>query len=75
MRGIFTDYINIAGCGMIARQLRERNVPALRDGRWSAKRVINLLKNDKYVGSALLQKRYVKDHLTKALVSNNGILS
>lgn len=74
VHGIFKDYINGIGCGTIARRLREQNVPTLRDGRWSAKRVANLLKNEKYAGNALLQKRYVKDHLTKTLVSNNDIL-
>ena len=29
-------------------------------------------KNEKYTGNALLQKKYVKDHLTKTLVLNKG---
>jgi site-specific DNA recombinase len=33
-----------------------------------------LIKNEKYTGNALLQKKYVADHLTKRLVWNKGKL-
>lgn len=74
VRSIFADYINGCGCGIIARKLQQQNVPTMRDGKWSAKYVADIIKNEKYVGNALLQKRYVKDHLTKALVFNRGEL-
>ncbi len=74
VRGIFADYIKGDGCGVIARRLRQQNVPTMFDGQWSAKYVADIIKNEKYTGNALLQKRYVKDHLTKALVSNHGVL-
>jgi hypothetical protein len=35
---------------------------------------MEIIKNEKYVGDALLQKKYVKDHLIKTLVRNKGNL-
>jgi len=74
VRQMFTDYLNGDGCGVIARKLREKKVPALRGEKWSSNHVAYMLKNEKYTGNALLQKRFVKDHLTKALVINYGEL-
>ena len=45
-----------------------------RGGIWSPKRVLDMLKNEKYAGNALLQKKYVADHLTKAEKINHGEL-
>ncbi|MHB1407416.1 MAG: recombinase zinc beta ribbon domain-containing protein [Desulfitobacteriaceae bacterium] len=39
-----------------------------------AERVSEILKNEKYTGNALLQKKYVTDHLAKTLVWNKGAL-
>lgn len=74
VRMIFKDYINGKGCRVIAKKLREMNVKKLRGGTWSAVRVGEIIKNEKYTGNALLQKKYVKDHLTKKLVFNKGNL-
>ncbi|MCX7749147.1 MAG: recombinase family protein [Clostridia bacterium] len=71
---IFDDYISGMGCNLIARKLREMNVIKLRGGTWKAERVADIIKNEKYAGNALLQKKYVEDHLTKSLVKNNGVL-
>uniref|UniRef100_UPI003AB93B18 recombinase family protein n=1 Tax=Ruthenibacterium lactatiformans TaxID=1550024 RepID=UPI003AB93B18 len=49
-------------------------VPSCRGGMWSPKRVLDMLKNEKYAGNALLQKRYVADHLTKLEKNNHGEL-
>lgn len=35
----------------------------------------DILKNEKYLGNALLQKKYTADHLTKRLVRNHGELA
>jgi site-specific DNA recombinase len=74
VRMIFEDYINGMGGGKIAKKLKEMNVPTVRSGYWNSERVIAILKNEKYVGNALLQKKYVADHLTKRLVRNKGKL-
>ena len=41
----------------IAEWLREQRVPSYRDGMWTAKRVLELLKNEKYAGNALLPEK------------------
>jgi hypothetical protein len=48
--------------------------PAFQDGIWSAPRIAAIIKNEKYAGNALLQKQYVKDHITKKLIVNKGAL-
>ncbi|GAB6174521.1 recombinase family protein [Paradesulfitobacterium aromaticivorans] len=74
VRMIFEDYINGMGGGKIAEKLKEMNIATVRSGDWNSERVIAILKNEKYAGNALLQKKYVADHLTKKLVRNKGIL-
>ncbi|MGI6176250.1 MAG: recombinase family protein [Christensenellales bacterium] len=74
VRMIFEDYIGGMGGSLIARKLREMGVPALRGGTWNAERVVAIIKNEKYTGNALLQKKYVADHLTKKEVWNKGRL-
>jgi len=74
VRMIFKDYIGGMGGGRIAKKLKEMNVATVRGGAWDAERVIAILKNEKYTGNALLQKKYVADHLTKKLVRNDGKL-
>ncbi|KRQ86777.1 Recombinase [Caloramator mitchellensis] len=74
VRMIFHDYINGMGATKIAKMLREMGIEKIRGGKWNSERVVEILKNEKYTGNALLQKKYVKDHLTKALVRNTGYL-
>ena len=75
VRMIFDDYLNGEGCTRIANKLRKMNVDKLRGGMWNSERVVDIIKNEKYTGNALLQKKYVKDHLSKKLVRNKGILT
>ncbi|MFR1377897.1 MAG: recombinase family protein [Clostridium neonatale] len=75
VRMIFDDYLNGEGCTRIANKLRKMNVKKLRGGIWNSERVVDIIKNEKYTGNALLQKKYVKDHLSKKLVRNKGILT
>jgi site-specific DNA recombinase len=74
VRMIFDDYINGMGCSLIARKLRDMNVATLMGGTWNSERIAAIIKNEKYTGNALLQKKYRVDHLTKALVWNKGVL-
>lgn len=74
VRMIFKDYVEGMGCSLIAKKLREMNIPKLRGGTWNSERVVDIIKNEKYTGNALLQKKYVKDHLNKNLVFNKGNL-
>ena len=43
-------------------------------GKWHATRVRDLISNEKYTGNALLQKRFVNNHIEKKLIRNNGEL-
>ena len=74
VRMIFEDYINGLSGGKIARKLKAMNVQTPFGGQWRHNGVLGIIKNEKYTGHALLQKRYVEDHLTKKLVQNNGKL-
>lgn len=74
VRMIFNDYISGLGCTSIAKKLRNLGIEKIKGGKWNSERVAEILKNEKYTGNALLQKKYVKDHLTKTLVRNKGEL-
>ena len=41
---------------------------------WHSSGIALILKNEKYMGDALLQKTYTVDFLTKKRVKNNGIM-
>jgi hypothetical protein len=57
----------------IARELESRGIKAPSGGdRWHWDIVKSILKNEKYRGDALLQKKYTPDFLTKKLVKNRG---
>ena len=74
VRMIFKNYLEGMGCTLIAKKLRDMGIPKMRGGIWLSERVVEIIKNEKYTGNALLQKKYVKDHLTKDLVKNKGNL-
>ena len=62
------------GGDKIAAKLREKQVPTPFGGIWTGERIREILSNEKYTGNALLQKRFVIDHLTKRKVKNEGQL-
>lgn len=74
VRQVFDDYLSGMGTTQIAKKLRKMKVQRLRGGIWTPSRVGELLKNEKYIGDAILQKKYVINHLTKKLIKNNGEL-
>lgn len=74
VRMIFEDYLSGMGGGKIAKKLKEMGIENLRGGEWNSVRVMTIIKNEKYTGNALLQKKYVKDHLGKRLIRNRGNL-
>ena len=74
VKWIFDQYTSGTGYTKIAEMLREFGVPTIRGGKWTADRVRNIILNEKYKGDALLQKKFVSDHLTKALKKNKGEL-
>lgn len=74
VRMIFRDYIGGMGGDRIAVKLRAMKVPTQLGGRWDGERVLKIIRNEKYTGNALLQKKYVTDHLTKKQAVNKGQL-
>ena len=75
VRNIFDQYVSGGSTVGIARALEAGGVPTVSGGKWNDSRVRDILKNEKYIGNALLQKKYVADHLTKRLVRNHGELT
>ena len=75
VRNIFDQYVSGGSTVGIARALEAGGVPTVSGGKWNDSRVRDILKNEKYIGNSLLQKKYVADHLTKRLVRNHGELT
>lgn len=73
-RWIFRSYLDGMGAAHISRILRENQVPSSRGGVWTPKRILDILKNEKYAGNSMLQKMYIADHLTKQKRINYGEL-
>lgn len=42
--------------------------------RWHTSTIAKILRNEKYMGDALLQKTYTVDYLSKKRIKNNGIM-
>ncbi len=74
VRSVFHDYINGMNVVEIAQRLQEEGIATMFGGKWSAKRINDMLRNEKYAGNSLLQKKYVTDYLTKARSWNSGQL-
>ena len=74
VRWIFNQYTHGVGCSEIAKILRDLDISRPRDGLWTFKNVLKILENEKYTGNALLQKRFISDHLTKKSCKNRGEL-
>ncbi len=73
VKRIYGDFISGLSPVAIAKQLTEEGVPTPGGQEvWHRGTVRNILKNEKYMGCALLQKTYTPDFLTKKVVKNNG---
>ncbi|HEX3037801.1 MAG TPA: recombinase family protein [Oscillospiraceae bacterium] len=74
VRMIFHDYLAGDGMDRIAKKLSSMGIQKTFSGKWTAPRVMEILKNEKYTGNALLQKAFVADHLAKKKTRNHGEL-
>ncbi|MBP2643303.1 MAG: Resolvase protein [Firmicutes bacterium] len=72
VRRIFHEYIGGKGSFVIAKELNAERVRTVAGGRWHSSTVLNILKNEKYKGDALLQKTYTVDFLSKKRADNTG---
>ncbi len=69
---IFNNYISGKGTFIIAKELNAEGVLTVAGGKWHSSTILNILKNEKYKGDAMLQKTCRKDHLTKKKCVNHG---
>ena len=75
IKRIFYSYLNGMSMKQIADSLKADGI--LTGGKtknWQSSGVSKILKNEKYMGDALLQKTYTVDFLSKKRVKNNGIM-
>ena len=75
VRRIYREFLEGKSGGRIAKDLeRDGILTGAGKEKWPASTVTKILKNEKYMGDALLQKTYTVDFLTKKRVKNNGIV-
>ncbi len=74
VRKIFKMYSSGIGSIKIATHLNSLGIPSPNSNEWIPRTIVDMLKNEKYIGDMLLQKFYTKDHLTKKDVFNKGEL-
>ena len=74
VREIFTRFNDGESMSSICRDLDVRGFKGALGNTWCADRIRNTLSNEKYIGNALLQKKYRNNHIDKKLVPNKGEL-
>lgn len=74
VREVFERAVNGESFTAIAKDLNNRNITRCLGGKWNSQRIRDLLSNEKYLGNALLQKKYRNNHLEKELIHNDGQL-
>lgn len=71
---IFREYLQGNSTDKIASGLEADGIlTGAGKKKWYGSTVSSILRNEKYIGDALLQKTYTTDFLTKTRVKNNGI--
>lgn len=75
VKRIYREYLEGASMLKIARSLEADGIKngAGRE-KWHTSNINQILRNEKYIGDALLQKTYTVDFLTKKRVKNNGLV-
>ncbi|MBB6698655.1 recombinase family protein [Clostridium algidicarnis] len=75
VRRIYLEYLQGASLKQIGESLESDDIlTAAGKARWRPETIKKILRNEKYIGDALLQKTYTVDILTKKRVKNNGIV-
>lgn len=57
----------------IVKSLNASGIKTVKDGAWTYGAIVQILKNEKYCGDAILRKTVTIDYLTKKTVRNNNI--
>lgn len=75
VRRIYREYLEGASLLQIARGLEADGIlTGAGKTKWRPETLKKILRNEKYIGDALLQNTYTVDFLTKKRVQNNGIV-
>ena len=75
VKRIYREYLEGASMLKIARGLEADSIlNGAGKEKWHTSNVKQILRNEKYIGDALLQKTYTVDFLTKKRVKNNGLV-
>ena len=74
VREIFTRFNSGESMNSISRDIVDRGITGSLGGKWCPGRIRDTLSNEKYLGNALLQKKYRNNHIEKKLMPNNGEL-
>lgn len=75
IKRIYLEYLQGASLKQIGESLEADGIlTAAGKAKWRPETIKKILKNEKYIGDALLQKTYTIDVLTKKRVQNHGIV-
>lgn len=75
IKRIYLEYLQGGSLKQIGESLESDGIlTAAGKARWRPETIKKILKNEKYIGDALLQKTYTVDVLTKKRVKNNSIV-
>lgn len=75
VKRIYLEYLQGSSLKQIGESLEADGIlTAAGKAKWRPETIKKILKNEKYIGDALLQKTYTVDVLTKKRVQNNGIV-
>lgn len=72
VRMIFSRYLAGDSVDYIAEILNAFKIPTISGPRWKHQRLTYILKNEKYIGNALVQKTYATDTFPYRRVKNSG---
>ncbi len=67
VKRIFEEYLSGKGSSTIAKGLNKDKIPARRGNHWSTGTVIDMLRNEKYIGDVLLQKTYTDSNFNRLM--------
>lgn len=72
---IYHEFMDGVNPDVIAKRLNDEGVPGCSGkAQWRVSTVMSVLKNEKHMGDAILQKTYTADFLTKRMEENKGHL-
>ena len=73
VKRIFTEFMDGINPDVIAQRLNAEQIPGVMgEPKWVCGTIWGILKNEKYMGDACLQKTYTADFLTKKTTKNEG---